>query len=63
MAGDLGDPHREGGLVDVFGGGVRGVEGELGAGFAEAGFVLRGGVDGDGEDLAWGGLVRRSDEE
>lgn len=57
MSGDLRDPHGEGGLVDVFGCGVRGVEGEFGAGFAETGSVLCGGVDGDGEDLACGCLV------
>lgn len=52
MAGDLRDPHGEGGLVDVLGGRVGVVQGELGASFAQAGFVLRRGVDGDGEDLA-----------
>lgn len=47
VLGDLGDPHREGGLVGVF----HGVgDAEFGAGFAEAGAVLRCCVDGDIED-------------
>jgi len=49
---DLRNPHREGRLVDVFGRRVRAVEAQLGAGGAQAGAVLRRGVDGDGEDLA-----------
>ena len=52
MPRDLRDHHREGGFVDVFEGRVGAVEGEFGAGWAEAGGVLGGGVDGDGEDFA-----------
>lgn len=47
MFGDGGDPHAECGLVDVFDGAG---EVEFAAGFAEAGTVLGGCVDGDGED-------------
>jgi len=52
VAGDLRNPHGEGGLVDMFDGRVGIVQGELGAGIAQTGFVLGCGVDGDGEDLA-----------
>jgi len=55
------DPHREGGFVDVFDGG-EGVEGEFGAGFAQAGFVLRGGVDGDVEDFTCAGESEKVDD-
>lgn len=41
-----GRPHAEGGLVNFLDGGG---EVELGAGWAEAGGILGGGVDGDGE--------------
>ena len=53
------DHHAEGGFVDGWERG-RGKEGgELGAGRAEAGGVLGGGVGGDGEDLCWEKVRKR----